>query len=869
MRKMNSISIGRLKKSSLSFQMNVVKRNGTIAPVEFNKIVNRLAWAREHPFPLEHVNIQLLARDVIQGLVDQIQTSRIDEHAINLAASRGVEHYDYLSLAARLTIDNHHKMTYSSFRDKTVLFYTYTDKTGRCSPIVDKKYYMFVEKYQKQIDLHIDYSRDYLFDFFGIKVLMSSYLLKVDGKPVERINDYIMRVAIFTFLGTKYKPKILLKKIFDTYDALSQKLWTYASPVIFNAGLRRPGCISCFLVDTDDSIEGIYNTLATCAKISASCGGVAFSASKIRSNGARIAGTNGISHGIVPFLKVFAGTALAVNQSSRRNGSFAIYLDMHHPDIEDFLLLKRSGGIEELRCRELFYGLWIPDLYMKRLEADALWSLFDPVECPGLNEVYGEEYEALYEQYEERKLYRKQLPARDLLRLIYESHMESGTPYLLFKDTINRTSNQKNIGLIRTSNLCAEIVEHCEYLDERPDEADFACCTLASIALPEFVEDAASDNEEPPHTYRLRPREPRFNFKRLEEVARMIVCNLNHIIDATYYPTASTERGNKLHRPLGIGIQGLANVFFKFNIPFDSPRARDLNRRIAETIYYATISQSTLLCREIYKGYMEQISESKSKTVQVNKKTYTAETLPKTIGSYATMTKGEGSPLWKDGQFNFQLHGLEESELLQGYDWQSLRQHIQTYGMRNSLLTAYMPTASTSHILGNSECFEPYTSNIFTKTVLSGNYLIVNKYLIHDLVQMGLWNDQMKGILQQNTGSVQNVVNLPAEFRQVYRTAWEIPQKAIVEMTADRQPFVCQSQSMNIHMAELTPSKHASLISYAFKKGLKTGLYYLRTRPATMPEKFNLDIQGPAEYKMGDDQSAVEYAEEGCIVCSG
>lgn len=816
--------------------MFVIKRNNTRAPVNFDKIQRRINHLVAAPTLLEGINVPLLAKDVIAGIYDGIETREIDTYTAKLAASKGISNIDYLTLAARIVIDNHHKNTLTSFKDKMTLLYMNKDSDGSACPIIDEKFYKFIVKNQKEIEKRIDYARDYHVDYFGFSTLEKSYLIRLNGAVIERPQDLFMRVAIFMHFKSA-KNKESLDAIFESYDLMSQKYFTPASPTLFNAGLARPGCISCFLLDMDDSIEGIMHNALACARISANCGGIGFSCSKIRSKGARIRGTNGTSDGPVPFLKIFQATAKAVNQGSRRNGSIAVYMDMHHPDIATFLELKKQGGNEENRCRDLFFGLWVSDLFMKRVEADETWSMFDPKEHSILNETFGEEYERIYVELEAQGRAKRTARARDIWKMVFHSHAESGTPYILFKDQINRTSNQKNIGLIRTSNLCAEIVEVCEYKDESPSEAEYACCTLSSIALPMFVEDSYLPDEDP-SSRALNPKFPKnpvFNYSKLESVAKVVVRNLNNLIERTYYPTPETDRSNAAHRPLGIGVQGLADVFFKFKIPFDSPAAAELNRRIFETLYYSALKASCGQAREIYERHAAQIAKTGRSGP------FTQENLPTTAGAYSTFLKGEGCPLSK-GIFNFELYGLAEADLLQGHDWATLRGDVIKYGVRNSLLVACMPTASTSNILGNTECFEPRTNNIISRLVLGGEFLVVNEYLMEDLRNLNMWNEQTLDVLKKTEGSVQTIENLPREFRDRYKTVWEYKQRCIIDMAAARQPFVDQSQSMNLFISELSLSKFNTVLFHGWRQKLKTGCYYMRTCSAVMPDKFTLPV---------------------------
>lgn len=850
--------------------MFVIKRNGSFEEVNFNKVFQRLKFMSTEPYPLSDINVHALAQTVIQGLHHNIQTHDIDIHSANICASLSIKNNQYGVLAGRIIINNHHKNTLTSFKDKMDKLYLRKDKHGNICPLLDEKFYKFVVKNQKEIESYIDYSRDYLLNYFSFKTLERSYLLKVGDEIIERPQDMFMRVAIFLHMVpklSKEKTKPILEKIFETYDLMSNKYFTHATPTLFNAGTTRPGGLSCFLLGTEDSLEGILKTVADCAQISKWSGGIGFHISNWRSKGALIRGTNGTSSGIVPFLKIFNDTARAFNQGGKRPGSFAAYIEMHHPDIMDFLNLKRNHGDENLRCRDLFLGLWVCDLFMERVRDNQSWSLFDPDECPNLNEVYGKEYTRLYLEYESKGMYREQIPARELWKAVFTAQKESGTPYILYKDHINRNNNQSNIGIIKSSNLCSEIVEVSS-------SEEYACCTLASICLSSFVEDThaseTSDSSAPMRELNHEfPKRPVFNYKKLTEVVQVIVRNLNQVIDRNWYPTGETERSNMSHRPLGIGVQGLADVFYKFRVTYDSPFARELNRRIFETIYYAALSASTKLAREVYKSYLGQFQTKQ--TIIIDKKEYTRDTLPKTIGAYTSMTKNDGSPLFR-GQFHWELYGMQQDDLLQKFDWESLKYHIQTFGIRNSLLVAVMPTASTSQIMGNIESIEPLTSNIFKRQTLAGEFIIINKYLMNDLSELGLWNPAVENYIKLNNGSIQTIDGIPSDIKHLYRTVWEISQQHIIDLAADRQPFVDQSQSMNLFMEDLTFSKFNSMHFYSWTKKLKTGCYYLRTRPAAQAQKFTVseaDSIQNVELKVQETfEIPTQNEEEICLVCS-
>jgi ribonucleoside-diphosphate reductase alpha subunit len=687
---------------------------------------------------------------------------------------------------------------------------------GKHSPLVSELFFSVVEKYKDLIDSKLKYERDLEFTYFGFKTLCKSYLLRINNKIVERPQHLWMRVAI----GIHGED---LESAFQTYENMSNKLYTHASPTMFNAGAPKPQCSSCFLLTMkEDSIEGIYDTLKQCALISKSAGGIGVNMSNIRAKDSYIAGTNGISNGLVPMLRVYNATARYVDQGGgKRKGAFAVYLEPWHADIMKFLELKRNVGAEEFRARDLFYGLWIPDLFMKRVKSDQLWSVFCPAECPGLMDTYGKEFETLYEKYEAEKRYKKQIKAMDVWNKILESQIETGTPYMLYKDTCNEQSNQKNLGVIRGSNLCTEIIEFTS-----PEEV--AVCNLASISLSSFVKPAPVGDG---LTEVLS--EMTYNFTALESITRELVRNLNRIIDLNYYPVPEARTSNLRHRPIGIGVQGLAETFFKLRLPFDSEKARDLNRTIFESIYYAALSES-----------ME---------------------LAKRDGPYETF---QGSPA-SQGVLQMDYSDEKSNVYHKGGRWAQLREDIKKYGLRNSLLLAPMPTASTAQILGNTECFEAISSNIFTRNVLSGTFTVINEYLIHDLEKLGLWEGgKMKNAIIRENGSIQNIPQIPQELKDLYKTVWEIKQKVIVQMAVDRQKYIDQSQSLNVHLAQPTYAQLTSLHFFGWENGLKTGLYYLRTRPAADPIKFTLEGGDNLKASFGEGMTYCSRDKKGCISCN-
>jgi len=758
--------------------MKVVKRDGRKAEVSFDKVLRRIS--RESVGLA--VNTTAVAREVLGQIHDGVKTTELDEFAATLCANISTQHPDYGKLAARLTISNHQKNTDPSFLNvMRALSSQKMPKTTDHVSYIDKDLMAFVEKNAEAIDARIDHDRDYLFDYFGFKTLEKSYLLKdANGKILERPQHLWMRVSLALWFSSD------LDRAFETYDYMSQKYFTHATPTLFNAGTQRQQLSSCFLLSmNDDSIAGIYKTLGDCALISKYAGGIGIHCHNVRAKGSLIKGTNGTSNGLVPMLRVFNNTARYVDQGGgKRNGSFAIYLEPWHADIEDFLRLKLNNGAEEDRARDLFYALWIPDLFMERVEANTDWTVFCPNEAPGLADAVGDDFKKLYEKYEAEGRGRKTIPAQKLWFQILDSQMETGTPYLCYKDPSNKKSNQQNLGTIKSSNLCTEIIEYS-------DANESAVCNLASIGLPAFVNGTT------------------FDFEKLRHVTKVVVRNLNRVIDINFYPTAETKRSNMRHRPIGLGIQGLADVFALLKLSWDSPAAADLNQRIFEHMYYAAV-ETSYECAQ-----ME--------------------------GPYETF---EGSPMSK-GLLQPDLWNVKP--LSEDLDWSLLRQKAKT-GIRNSLLVAPMPTASTSQILGYNECFEPFNSNLYTRRTLAGEYIVVNKYLLNELMALGLWDDNMKQQLIIRNGSVQGIDMIPQEIQERYKTVYEMKQKTIIDMAAARGAFICQSQSLNLFVADATYAKLTSMHFYAWKQGLKTGCYYLRTKSPVMAQKFTIDprmIAGP------------------------
>lgn len=792
--------------------MFVLKRNGKQESVKFDKVTARI---EKLSYGLSRLVSPIdVAKKVIEGIYDGVSTSELDNLASEISASLTTKHPDYALLASRIAVSNLHKNTTKSFSETMERLYSYVDpKTGKAMPLIAEDVWEIVKKHSELLDSSIIYDRDFGFDYFGFRTLEKSYLLRLDGKIVERPQHMYMRVAIGI-----HKDRI--QDVIKTYNLMSERWFTHATPTLFNAGTPKPQMSSCFLLTMkDDSIEGIYDTLKQTAKISQSAGGIGLSIHNIRATGSYIGGTNGTSNGIIPMLRVFNDTARYVDQGGgKRKGAFAIYLEPWHADIFPFLELKKNHGKEEMRARDLFYALWISDLFMKRVEEGSDWSLFCPNEAPGLSDVYGDDFVKLYEQYEREGRARTKVKAQELWFAIVESQIETGTPYLLYKDAANSKSNQKNLGTIKSSNLCTEILEFTS-----PDEV--AVCNLASVALPKFVSDG------------------KFLFDTLYEIVYQMTVNLNRIIDENYYPVPEAKNSNLKHRPIGIGVQGLADVFILLRMPYESDAAKKLNIEIFETIYFASMTAS--------------------------------KDIAKVEGTYPSYP---GSPLSK-GIFQFDLWDVKPTGR---WDFESLRKEVVQYGARNSLLVAPMPTASTSQILGNNECFEPYTSNIYSRRVLSGEFIIVNKHLLHDLIELGLWNSQMKNQIIEAGGSIQSIPSIPDSLKEIYKTVWEMKQRSLIDMARDRGAFICQSQSLNLFVESPTVSKLSSMHFYAWKQGLKTGMYYLRTKAATQAIQFTVEkakdqivkdtelpISDPTNKSNAESEFVGESCsmEEGCLVC--
>ena len=767
----------------------VLKRNGKYETVSFDKILRFIKRIGKEANI--KINYTTLAMKVIDQLFNGISTTKINELTAEQCASMASTHPDYNVLAGRIIVCNHQKNTQSSFSHVMRSLYEFRDKHDKPSPLVSDELWKTVETYGEELDAMIDYSRDYLIDYFGFKTLERSYLMKINGKSVERPQHMWLRVSIGIHGNN-------LEKVRETYDLMSQKYFTHATPTLFNSGTPKPQLSSCFLLAMEsDSIDGIYNTLKDCALISKMAGGIGLHIHNVRATGSYIRGTNGTSNGIVPMLRVFNNTAKYVDQGGgKRNGSFAIYLEPWHADIEVFLQMRKNHGDEELKARDLFYALWIPDLFMERVKADAHWTLMCPDECPGLADCYGDDFKALYEKYEKDKCGKQTVKARELWFKILDAQMETGTPYLCYKDSANKKSNQKNVGVIKSSNLCSEIIQYS-------DENETAVCNLASIGLPTYIEKGE------------------FNFEKLHEVTKVVIKNLNRVIDVNYYPTEKTRRSNMRHRPVGLGVQGLADVFMILGFPFVSESAITINKHIFETIYHAALESSCEMAIE--------------------------------EGAYSSFA---GSPA-SHGILQFDLWNVVPSDR---YDWVSLKQRIQTHGLRNSLLVAPMPTASTSQILGFNECIEPITSNIFSRRTNAGEFIIANKYLMLDLIKLNLWNDKIKNNIISNNGSVQHLDVIPPEIREKYRTVWEMPMRSLIDMAVDRGAYICQSQSLNLWVEDPNYSTLTSMHFYAWTKGLKTGIYYLRRRARHQAQKFTIEPE--------KTQLQGEEEEDICEMCS-
>ena len=811
-------------------EMHVTKRDGELQEVAFDKILERVKKLGQEA--QIQINYSSLVMKVIDQLYDKIPTGKIDELAAEQCASMSTNHPDYGTLAGRIIVSNHQKNTEASFYNSMKKLYEFQNHKGEHKPLISQNLWDFTSKFADQLESMIDYNRDYLIDFFGFKTLERAYLYKVHNQIVERPQHMWMRVAIGIHGDMQNQQEsILLVK--ESYDLMSQKLFTHATPTLFNAGTQRPQLSSCYLIAMeDDSIDGIYNTLKDCAQISKYSGGIGLHIHNIRAKGSHIQGTNGKTDGLVPMLRVFNSTARYVNQSGKRNGSFAIYLEPWHADIEDFLELRKNHGDEELKARDLFYAIWTPDLFMERVKENGKWTLMCPHECHGLSDVYGEQFKELYEKYESEGLGRKVVNARDLWFKILDAQMETGTPYILYKDACNIKSNQKNIGTIKSSNLCTEILEYS-------DDKETAVCNLASIGLPSFV----------------NVETKQFDYDKLHHVTKVITNNLNKVIDINFYPTEKTKTSNLRHRPIGIGVQGLADTFILMDIPFHSEEAKEVNKLIFETIYHASLEKSNEISIERSNKIQILLKGERNKLLEyLNKYDYELLTNKNQdlLGTYNSFI---GSPA-SEGILQFDMWCVEPSSR---YNWSTLKESIMKYGLRNSLLIAPMPTASTSQILGYNECFEPLTSNLYSRRTLAGEFVVVNKYLMRELIDLGLWNEQIKNNIIANKGSIQQLINVPEHLRNKYKIVWEMPMKHLIDMAADRGAFICQSQSLNLWLEDPTYNTLTSMHFYSWKKGLKTGIYYLRRKAKHQAQQFTIEPELKEQ---------VEEKDEICEMCS-
>ena len=774
-------------------KMHIIKRNGEKQKVSFDKVL----WRLENLSSDINVDYTTVAQKVISRIYDGVNTSELDELAAQVCISLISENLDFGILASRIIISNNHKNTSPSFSETIYILYNNKKDDETPCPLVSKEVYDVVMKNKVKLNSVIDYNRDFNFNYFSYKTLEKAYLLKVNNKIVERIQHLFMRVSIGIHMDD-------IKSAIKSYELMSQKYFIHATPTLYHSGTKKNQLASCFLMGTDDSVFGIYKTISDCAAISKGAGGIGIHISNIRSKGSYINGTNGVSNGIIPMAKVYNETARYINQSGKRPGSFAMYLEPHHPEILEFLELKKNHGNENERARDLFLALWISDLFMERVKANQDWSLFDPNDCKNLNNVYGDEYKKLYLQYESEGRAQKVVPVRKIWQAILNSQIETGTPYMLYKDNVNRKNNQANVGIIKSSNLCAEIVEYS-------DKDEYAVCTLASIGLPMFVNDKGV-----------------FDYDKLVEVMDTVVRNLDRVIDINYYPVPETRKSNERHRPMGIGVQGLADVFAKMRIPFDSEEAQEVNKLIFESMYYGAMKTSHQLAKE--------------------------------KGHYSTF---QGSPI-SQGKFQFDLWGVKPSDR---YDWDSLRKSIMEDGVRNSLCIALMPTASTSQILGNNECFEPFTSNIYSRITIAGAFMVLNKYLIRDLDKLNMWNKEMKDKILFYNGSIQQIKEIPDELKNLYKTVWEMKQKALIDLSIGRAPFVCQTQSLNLFFEEPSHKVLTGAFFYGWSKGLKTGSYYIRTRPKVQAQQFTLDPE-KFKQKIEENKKTNETKYEVCEMCS-
>ena len=825
-----------------STEMRVTKRNGIYEPIEFDKILTRIKKLGNEAGI--NINYQSLVMKIIDQLYDTIPTTKIDELSAEQCAALSTNHIDFSTLASRIVISNHQKNTKNLFSDVMESLYQFTNVHGENKPLVSLQLWEFTQKYTTELNDYIVNDRDYLIDYFGFKTLERAYLFKINDRVVERPQHMWLRVAIGIHGDTKNPNSLQLVK--ETYDLMSQKYFTHATPTLFNSGTPRPQLSSCYLIAMeDDSIDGIFNTLKDCAHISKWSGGIGLHIHNIRTKNSHIQGTNGISNGIVPMLRVFNNTARYIDQGGKRNGSFAIYIEPWHGDVEDFLEMRKNHGDEELKARDLFYALWISDLFMERVRDNAKWSLFCPHECQGLSDVYGDEFKELYEKYENQGKSKKIVNARDLWFKILDAQMETGTPYILYKDAANKKSNQKNLGTIKSSNLCCEIIQYS-------DAKETAVCNLASIALPSFVNTETKQ----------------IDYNHLHYVTKVVTNNLNKVIDVNFYPTEKTRKSNFLHRPIGIGIQGLADVFILMDIPFHSDEAKEINKLIFETIYHASLERSNEISIERYNelklNYYQHGNSFNENIIYNNNNTLSIPLikeellLPGTLGgAYSSFVNSPASK----GILQFDMWDVEP--VSKRYDWQKLKESIIEFGLRNSLLVAPMPTASTSQILGFNECFEPFTSNLYSRRTLAGEFVVVNKYLMKELISLGYWNEQIKNNIIANKGSIQQLTVLPEHIRNKYKIVWEIPMKHLIDMATDRGAYICQSQSLNLWLEDPTYNSLTSMHFYSWKKGLKTGIYYLRRKAKHQAQQFTIE---PESIKNGGYDE--KDKDEICEMCS-
>ena len=802
--------------------MRVLKRNNEYEDVSFDKVLMRLKNLSSDL----HINVSEIAQKVCTRIYDGVKTCELDELAAYLCSSMSIDNPDYSTLASRIIISNHQKNTSPSFSETVGILYDNKDINGEHSPLISEELYEIVNKNKEKLNNYIDYQRDFLFDYFGFKTLERAYLIKIDKKIIERPQHLWMRVS----LGIHGND---IREVLQTYDLMSKKYFTHATPTLFNSGTKRPQLSSCFLCSiNDDSISGIYDSLKEMALISKYAGGIGVHIHQVRSKGSHIRGTNGTSNGIIPMLRVFNNTARYVDQAGKRLGSIAVYLETWHSDIEAFLELKKNHGSEEERCRDLFLALWVSDLFMERIKANKKWSLMCPDQCKGLSEAYGDEFKMLYEKYESEGKYTKQINAQDLWFKILEAQIEQGVPYILYKDAANKKSNQQNLGTIKSSNLCAEVLIYSS-----PEET--GVCNLASICLPTYV-----NNGE-------------FDFDKLHEVVKIAAKNLNKVIDINFYPVEKARVSNLKHRPIGIGVQGLADVFMMLKYPFESEAAAELNKEIFETIYHAAVESSMELSKKRNNIITDILNNNSEEDIAKYVNEFEEDIIKtKYIGAYSSF---EGSPISR-GLFQFDLWGEKPSER---YDWDKLREDIKSFGIRNSLLISPMPTASTSQIMGFNESFEPFTNNIFQRKTLSGEFIVINKYLIRELMSKGMWNKELKDTIILHEGSIQNIKEISKEMKELYKTSWEIKQRVIIDMSADRGRYICQTQSLNIFMEEPDFQKLSSMHFYGHSKGLKTGSYYLRTKPRAKTQQFTIDPDfAKRKLKCAEDN------EDSCVLCS-